>query len=363
MLWKTHIRITNEILYNLGMPKSSVEATRLREGAVAPDKWGDYPHHYGKSGTIRKYIMEARRFFLNGDLSNAYFSLGVALHYIQDSYTSLTSRSRHHPQWEQQIEQSYFVDDLEELVAWVFRKRKNERKDYTEIIGFLSEKIEGKKDTIRIATLRGHWRPTYGGAPEVDLNFAFRASLLIVKSVLAPKTCSKLQKELDLALAEHEAMLRKTETVFTDKIVELVEKRDELIRKRNELKKRRRLSGIFPTLKSYFLTFLSKIHNLRAGLRIEEYEQQKHLKKVAKKYQEVTKKISAPHKDWFDITIPRIDITIVEKELLSIQEASRHFGISESIIQDLVKKGKISCYHVKNKELIRKSESGEVLRT
>ena len=54
MLWQTHIRIANEVLQRLGTPKSTIEADRLKESVLAPDKWGDYPHHYGKSHAIAK---------------------------------------------------------------------------------------------------------------------------------------------------------------------------------------------------------------------------------------------------------------------------------------------------------------------
>lgn len=124
MLWKTHIRLANEILYELGVSKSSVEAERFRKGSVAPDKWGDYPHHYGKEGEIRRYLLEARRAYLKGDMPSALFSLGVAFHGVQDSYTSLTSRSQKHTSWEEQIEEAQLVSDLANLVEWSFRDRR-----------------------------------------------------------------------------------------------------------------------------------------------------------------------------------------------------------------------------------------------
>src|SRR3990170_1940601 len=130
MLWKTHIRLANEVLYKLGLPISSPEADGLREGSVVPDKWKDYPHHHGKDGKIRKYIMAARRYFLDEDLPNAYFHLGVALHYIQDSYTSFSSRFEKHNDWEQQIEQARFADDLERLVTRAFSHRENRKQEY-----------------------------------------------------------------------------------------------------------------------------------------------------------------------------------------------------------------------------------------
>ena len=137
----------------------------------------------------------------------------------------------------------------------------------------------------------------------------------------------------------------------------------ELIKKRDELTKRRRKDGVFQTLRSYFLTFLSKIQNLRAGLKINGYEQRKHLKEVARAYRETTKKLVSPHSGWYNFAIPQIDINSVEKELLSTHEASEYFRISESTIKELIKKRKISCYLVRDKELIRSSELGKVLRT
>jgi hypothetical protein len=357
MLWKTHIRIAYEILSRLGIPKSGVEATKLREGEVAPDEWGDYPHHYGKSSSIRKYIMRARKFFLSGNLSDAYFCLGVALHYIQDSYTSLTSRSEHHQHWEQQIEQSYFTDNLEDLVARAFCNRKDRIKEYMEIIGFLSMEIEGKNNTLRLATLREGAQWEIWGVPDVDFNFAFRASFLIAKSVLGSKTCRELQTQLNRVLAEHEAMLRETEAVVADKILELIRKRDELEKHDTQAPE-----GIFATLREYFSDVLGRIYNWRAASKIGQYEQQKHLKKIAREYQNIVQKIIAPHVDWFNITVPKIDINVVEKELLSPQEALRNFRIGDTIFKYLVEKGKIACYRVRNKEIIKKSELEKSLR-
>lgn len=360
MLWQTHIRIANEVLRKLGMPKSSIEASHLREGSIAPDKWKDYPHHHGKSGTIKKYVLEARRLFLNGDSARAYFCLGVALHYVQDSYTSLSSRSSRHIRWEQQIEQSYFTDDLESLVAAAFRDRPDRRKEYTKYAGLLSHIIEGKENTLQLASAPGpgisFWGDRIWGRPHVDLNFALRASLLIAESVFGPKASPKLETELRHILADYETILRKAELVFANEIMELIKKRD-------ELKKRRRKDGIFQTLRSHFLTFWSKVQNLRAGLKIKEYEQQKHLKKVARAYREATKKLVSPHSGWYNFTIPQIDINSVEKELLSTHETSEYFGISDHAIKELIKKRKISCYHVRDKELIRACELRKVLRT
>jgi len=70
-----------------------------------------------------------------------------------------------------------------------------------------------------------------------------------------------------------------------------------------------------------------------------------------------------PHSNWYNITIPEIDIRIVKKELLLVQDASEYSGISENIIKDLIETGKLSSYFLKDQELISKSELEQVLQT
>lgn len=360
MLWQTHIRIANEVLFKLGISKSSVEADRLREGSVTPDKWEDYPHHYGKSGKIEKYVLEARRLFLNDDLVEACFCLGVALHYIQDSYTSLLSRSRHHSRWEQQIEESYFTDDLENLVERAFHNRPDRREEYKRYARALSYRIEGKGDTLRIATMPGpglsFWGNQIWGKPYVDLNFALKTSLTIAKSVFGAKTNPTLEAELKHVLEEYQVILEKTEMLFAEKLVELVKKRD-------ELQKRKVKGGFFQIVRNCFLTISSKTHDFRAKRKLKQYEQKKHMERVLERYQDTVKKIVEPHRNWYDFDVPQLDIRIAEKELLSIQEASERYGISESIIEGLIEKGKLLSYYLENRGKVRKSELEQVLQT
>lgn len=321
MLWKTHIRIANEILRRLAIPKNSIQASRLREGSIMPDKWRDYPHHHGKSDTIRKYILDARRFFLAGDLANACFTLGVSLHYVQDSYTSLSSRSKHHISWEQQIQDSYFVKNLEECVTRAFHDRPDRREEYTGRAKLLSDKMEGKEKTLRLVAMPAPGLTFSGnhiyGKPYVDLNFALKVSLLIAKSVLSSRERPQLQADLKRACEKHEGLLKETETSFTNEIVKLINKRDEL--------KRKRRKDVLQALRNFFLTFSSKIHDLQAKSRIGNYEQKTHLKKVLRRYDGRVKKMVEPHRGWYDFTIPQINVNTVEKELLTVNKRQNSF--------------------------------------
>lgn len=113
MLWKTHIKITFEVFRRLGIPLTEKE--RVKEGAISPDKWGlpDLPHHYGKERQIRNYLLLSRKYFLRYDLLGAYYYLGVALHYIQDSYVSMASFYPKHHSWEESIDKCVYESNLE----------------------------------------------------------------------------------------------------------------------------------------------------------------------------------------------------------------------------------------------------------
>jgi hypothetical protein len=120
MLWKTHIRISLEVLRKLGIYLAPEVFQSFKNGIIAPDQWqNDYPHHYGKSEKIKQHLMKSRGCYLQGDLPNTFFNLGVALHYIQDSYTSVESYNNSynertiHQNWERHIDESREVDDTD----------------------------------------------------------------------------------------------------------------------------------------------------------------------------------------------------------------------------------------------------------
>ena len=86
MLWKTHIRIVNEILFRLGLPKSSPEANQLRQGSIAPDKWKDFPHHEGKSEDIKYRLLKSRECYLKNNLTEAVCIVPIPVYHITTNY-------------------------------------------------------------------------------------------------------------------------------------------------------------------------------------------------------------------------------------------------------------------------------------
>ena len=153
MLWKTHIRISFEVLNRLGISLSPEETENFKKGIIAPDKWKDYPHHHGKSENIKQHLMKSRGFFLKDDLPFAFFHLGVALHYIQDSYTSFASFYPKHQSWEESIECANFTYDLIKTINYSLRDKEWERKRCLGLAVALSKKAQGRDNTLYLATL------------------------------------------------------------------------------------------------------------------------------------------------------------------------------------------------------------------
>jgi len=349
MLWKTHIRIANKILFRLGLPKSSPQADQLREGSIVPDKWKDYPHHEGKSKDIKRRLLNSRRFYLKNNLSKAYFDLGVALHYIQDGFTTLTSRSKHHTRWEHQIEQSYFNDDLQYIVDRAFQHDSERKQEYYRYIRKLSNDLKGRALTLHIASMQGpgvsNWQTRRYGKPYVDLNFALRASYIIAKSVLSSKHNPELQKKLDENEKDYQTKLRKTETQTAKEMIELINKYNKIKSQKND--------GFFKSLMNKISTWTTKIktnHNLN------RYEQKKHLKKLNNGYRNVVNRITLPHSGWYNYYVPKLDINSVQKELLTKQELMEELGIKEASLNRILSAKNLFPYTVENKELFRRSE-------
>ena len=310
MLWKTHIRITFEVARRLGISLSGMAAERLREGVLAPDRWGNYPHHFGKTDEIRQNLLSSRQHFLNGDLLNSYYHLGIALHYVQDSYTSLASFYPKHHEWEENIESCELAGNVEEMVRYVLRNNGFERDRCLRLARELTNETSGI-DTLRIATLTGYERSESFASPVVDLNLGFRASYIVSKSVLGPKMNSDLNHQIADNLAIHQVLLNEAEDLLAMQITEIEQQREKL------LKQKVTNQGIVNKLKNAFLFFRIKTKELRLNSKYQVYFQEKHFQKVAKKYKETTDEIISPYAGWYNYSVPTLDFTVVKRQLIA----------------------------------------------
>jgi excisionase family DNA binding protein len=363
MLWKTHIRICKKVLHELSLPWSSVEAQRLRDGIVDPDKWRGRleSHHYGKSGEIRSYILNARRNYLQNDLPNAFYNLGVALHFIQDAYVSFPSRFSplKHQNWEQQIENledNGFVDDLESTIQYDLKFSDIQRNNCSWLAGELSREVQGKDNTLRIATLSGKEESESWASPIVDLNLAYRASLAVSKSVLGPKNCPELVATLSEELREYERLLQKSEISLSAEIAKSARQRDVWMGKIVQE------PGFVRKIRNLFFRMRVGFQNWRTNGKMEAYSSQSHLHRVAEEYNHATSMTASPYEGWYNFQIPKISLSVVKKELLTIAEVSAILGFDTDTIKAMLSHGGFSSFAVGNRELISRSELNAILK-
>lgn len=361
MLWKTHIRVSFEALRRIGVSLSSQESLKFKEGVLAPDRWKDYPHHYGKTEAIRKNLLYSRKCFLEDDLLNAYFHLGVALHYIQDSYTSVVSykgpnRQIWHQNYEKYIDDSSFVFDVENKIQYLFRNDHSQMNKYSALAKELSRKVNGKNATLKAATLVGEYESEKTGKAQIDLNLALKASVVVCESLLSSKNCPELMTKLNQVLKIYEGRLQESEVALSSRIVELVQKRDSL---------RGRIvntSGVKIKLKNGFLKIGVAIRNLQIYFKNNQYDSREHLRKVVKSYGKATSKTISPYRGWYNFEVPKLRLSIVEKELLSIQEVAGKLTQQVGSLEKSLVEAHCPIYRIKDKRLLKRSELNSILR-
>ncbi len=355
MLWKTHLRITKEVMRKLRVSLSFAENSFLQEGVIAPDKWKNYPHHHGKSNEIKHHLVTARCLFLNGDLLNAYYNLGVALHYIQDSYTSFASFYPNHQSWEQQIEDSYFVNDLEGIISRVLQNNQYQRDRCLWLAQMLSREIQGRDNTLIVATLSGQGESRTWAKPIVDLNLGLKASFVVSKSVLSPKNCPELDSALSNNLKEHQKLLQNAEVSLSQEIFELVKKRDRL---KSRIIQDANFAG---KIKNWIFSIRTRLTDHRIDGKMRDYTKRIHLQKVIGAYQNATHQIVFPHQGWYNCPVPQIDVDVVKRDLVSIQEIAAYFGVNAFVVRALLQKADGVCFYAGNSDVIRRPELDRVL--
>jgi hypothetical protein len=327
-------------------------AQSFKNGILAPDKWKDYPHHYGKSEEIETYLIKSREYFLQDDFPNAFFNLGVALHYIQDSYTSYASFYPKHNSWEESIEYAYFADDLEETIRRSLNSNPYERDRCLQLANILSRKAQGRDNTLYMATLSGHAASRSFARPIVDLNLGLRASYVAAESALSSRNSPALKDELRRGLLNYEALMRTAEAELSNKIIGLVNERDNL-EKRKTLE-----TGLVSRIRNWILGIRITFKNSALKSSNNDYIQRKHLERVVREYVKAANITAIPYKGWYNYEIPRIDQNVVERELLSVQEIAESLGENEHVLKESLNRANISIYQVGTREMVRRAELG-----
>lgn len=253
----------------------------FKEGSIAPDKLDNASrHHYGRQNTIENYLGKARDSYLRQNPSDAFWYLGNACHYIQDSWTHLDSSHPKHDDWEQWIEDSWFNNDLTQVVDKA-KLSYHYRGEYRRIIDALSYQPIGRKRTYEIATVS---QPEES-QPFIDLNFSYKICLVVAKSILGQKYSSELQDRLN---GLYERSYYELYDVEKDK-AESIRKQIQTVAR---LGNKQGFLRILYRPVSFFL-------GLKLSIETDQYRRNEHLLKEIRKYRHEAESLQHYYEDWY----------------------------------------------------------------
>jgi hypothetical protein len=240
LLEETHRRIAKEIAKKLKL--GNRETSLLETGSIAPDSWGDFPHHEGKDKEIIQHIINARKLYLEND-DECFYELGIALHYIEDKLTLRPRVGEKHTEWENKIERSEILDLLQlekevrdanfptkvenaylDLLSLLYKGRCDETAG-TLKEGRVKRHSENYIDWESLShipslykavewSLVNHPTPTWS-SPSIDLGLAFKCCLEVSRLVLSSSEDVTQEKKM---LAKFERIERTKEKAFFDAI-------------------------------------------------------------------------------------------------------------------------------------------------
>jgi len=166
----------------------------------------------------------------------------------------------------------------------------------------------------------------------------------------ARENCPALENKLSAELSNYEVLMRTAEVELTNKIIRLVNEREDL-RKRKVAS-----SGLVSKIKNWILGIRIRFKDSAANSNYKSYTQQKHLENVVTDYIKAANRTVAPYAGWYNFQIPKLNPSVVSKELLTIQEVATVLGENEYALKESLAKGNVSSYYVGNIELIGRAE-------
>jgi len=179
--WKTHRMIAKVIGDEFNFPPKLVRV--LSRGSIDPDIHPDYTyrvygyrrtkirktaisHHNVSTSLIMKYIWKSRDAWLKGDMEDALFNLGRALHYVQDKCVSKGFLGLFHDKIEKNLSEA-------SLPKYSFSDIKKDAKSSPRFIKNVLNSLSPEKDAYKI------------------LEKAITTSILITASTLGSKEIPK----------------------------------------------------------------------------------------------------------------------------------------------------------------------------
>jgi hypothetical protein len=354
MLWKTHLRIGKEVLRLLGITLSNEVASKFEDGLFTPDSQKDHEQNCSKIAEIRRSLMQARKSFLQDDLSYTYHYLGIALHYIQDSYTSVANFDTEQS-WGEKIEASQFVNDIEKTIRHHLKGNSLQMKWFLTLARALSKSVQGRENTLRVATLTSHEAIQSSTAPIIDLNLALEASLVVTESVLSPKAFPAIEIKLEDVLAQYEILLKNAEIEASNSLIKLIEEKDQILNIKVPPK------GAISKIKNRIVDARASQKNKLVLYKYIDYVSKCHLHNIVNQYNLKVREIVAPYDGWYNYRVLPINMNTVCRNLLAVQEVGENLGLDEVSANELLEKNNVPILRVRNNELIKRTDLKRII--
>ena len=172
----------------------------FERGSIEPDKWKDYPHHFGVDHKLKNFIIKSRRHLIDGNITAHLECLGIAFHYVADKWTLFSGSAQQHADWEDKIDKCTVVGDLNQVLLEKLSAHQESLQQYLALTKELYTIPRSKDGTLAFAfRCRPMENNSSYSTPEIDFNFTFRICLAIamsVRSMTTPPT--ELVKALNL---------------------------------------------------------------------------------------------------------------------------------------------------------------------
>ncbi|MHC1680192.1 MAG: hypothetical protein AB9860_02950 [Methanomassiliicoccales archaeon] len=334
MLRSTHMKITNEVLEELNVDLPSEIRSELLRGVVFPDdekkrNGTRESHHFGRSREIGDHLVRARCCFVNGDLANSFFLLGVALHYIQDSYvTCRSTNGERHFEYERKMDDYYPNPDIEGSIRTYLSNQQYLMNGCLRMAQALkNDDIKGAKQTLSIARLNARDRPhDHEANGVIDYTLSYLATLTLVRAViLDPIKHPQLDYDLNKLHQDSEKGLNDIEIQLSNSLINKIGERNRLASSKNQSE------GIVARIKNWMLK--RKMSRLDQEIRSmnDHYFNRRHLQPLIWDYLMRAERIANLYDGWYAYKIKEIDISGIPQMIDRVQMANDVFGTVDII--------------------------------
>jgi hypothetical protein len=284
MKWEAHTRTAERILTDFDAYHFKKYEKDLINGIIYPDS-NDLKPHFGRDQSIKEYIRKARDMRLDYNASDSFFYLGMAFHYIQDSWVGMDPDHEDYDLYMKMIDKCDIVCRTVSLYKYYPVTRNRVLTQYKELEKRLEVTVSSIAELYELATSGKPFEST----AFLDLNFSYRVCFRVAEMVLKPMLMTSLDEKINRLYSN-----------YFDKLTQKEQQEQDI------------LFNLEAGLGDSSQGVLSGIDEWRIrrdlNKRTANYEQGKHLDEVLKNYCMEVETLSKPYQDWYNITVPKLEL-------------------------------------------------------